>query len=110
MMRYMTGSRRLVFGLAMSILARKTRAPLPVNGTSRHYVLKAAKARGGGQYYVVCDAPQPGIIQSGPRCEMFLGDAARKLRVSALFRRDHLDRMAEIEGRLSSMLASWIVN
>ena len=88
--------------------SRKTRAPLPVNATSRHYVLKATRASG-GPYYVICDAPQPGLIQNAARCEMFLGDAARKLRISALFRRDHLDRMAEIEARLSSMLASWIV-
>lgn len=85
--------------------SRSTRAPLPVSGTSRHYVLKGTKARG-GPYYVVCDAPQPNI-QSVGRCEMFLGDGKRNLRISALFRRDHLDRMGEIEERLSSMLASW---
>ena len=88
--------------------SRKTRAPLPVISTSRHYVFRAIKASG-GPYYVVCDAPQPGIIQKGPRCEMFFGDAQRGLRVSALFRRDHLGRMAEIEERLSAMLESWFV-
>jgi hypothetical protein len=88
--------------------AGKTRAPLPVIGTSRHYVLKGAKA-GGGSYYVVCDAPQ-GYIQKVPRCEMFLGDAARGLHASALFGRAHLQRVAEIEQRLSSMLASWVVD
>ena len=40
---------------------------------------------------------------------MFLGDAQRGLRVSALFRRIHVGRMAEIEERLSAMLESWIV-
>lgn len=88
--------------------SRKTHAPLPVIAASRHYVLKATRASG-GPYYVICDAPRPGIVQQAPRCEMFLGDAARKLGISAFFRRDHLDRMAEIEAQLSSMLASWIV-
>jgi hypothetical protein len=88
--------------------AGRTRAPLPVNGTSRHYVLKASKARG-GSYYVVCDAPR-GLIEPVPRCEMFLGDAARGLHASALFGRAHLERVAEIEARLSSMLASWAVD
>ena len=86
---------------------RKTRARLPVNVVSRHHVFKAVKA-GGGPYYAVCDA-EPGIAEEGARCEMFLGDAQRGLRVSALFRRRHLPRMAEIEERLSAMLESWIV-
>lgn len=88
--------------------SRKTRARLPVNVVSRHHVFKAVKASG-GPYYAVCDASEPGIVQDGARCEMFLGDAQRGLRVSALFRRVHLGRMAEIEERLSAMLESWIV-
>lgn len=86
---------------------RKTRARLPVNVVSRHHVFKAVKA-GGGPYYAVCDAEQ-GILEEGARCEVFLGDAQRGLRVSALFRRIHVGRMAEIEERLSAMLESWIV-
>lgn len=88
--------------------SRKTRARLPVHVVSRHHVFKAVKA-GGGPYYAVCDAPEAGIVREGARCEMFLGDAQRGLRVSALFRRSHLDRMAQIEERLSAMLESWIV-
>jgi hypothetical protein len=86
---------------------RKTRARLPVNVVSRHHVFEAVKA-GGGPYYAVCDAEQ-GILEEGARCEVFLGDAQRGLRVSALFRRIHVGRMAEIEERLSAMLESWIV-
>ncbi|NKE65274.1 hypothetical protein RAMLITH_05525 [Ramlibacter sp. RBP-2] len=86
---------------------RKTQARLPVNVVSRHHVFKAVKA-GGGPYYAVCDAER-GISEEGARCEMFFGDAQRGLRVSALFRRIHLVRMAEIEERLSAMLESWIV-
>ncbi|MHB1122453.1 MAG: hypothetical protein ACYC0T_06970 [Ramlibacter sp.] len=87
--------------------SRKTRARLPVNVVSRHHVFKAVKA-GGGPYYAVCDAEQ-GIVEEGARCEIFFGDARRGLRVSALFRRTHLGRMAEIEERLSAMLESWVV-
>jgi hypothetical protein len=87
--------------------SKKTQAPLPVTPTSRHYVFKAVKASG-GPYYVVCDAAS-WATEEHSRCEMFLGDAQRRLRVSALFWRKHVGRMAEIEKRLSAMLKSWIV-
>jgi|tagenome__1003787_1003787.scaffolds.fasta_scaffold20905122_3 hypothetical protein len=88
--------------------SKKTRAPLPVNATSRHHVFKAVKANG-GPYYVVCDA-QSWATEEHSGCEMFLGDARRKLLVSALFSRRHVGRIAEIEKRLSAMLESWVVN
>ena len=85
---------------------RKTRAPLPMFNPSRQYVIKGAKARG-GDYYVICDAPEPGMIRSTYRCQMFLGNRTRDLRIAASFDRKHLVRMATIEERLSAMLDSW---
>ena len=104
-----SAEKELVRGIEAAVYdAERTHAPLPVTSTSRHYVIKAPRARGGA-YYVVCDAPLPHrTIEPGQRCEMFLDDVTRQLRISARFRRDHLAQLSEIEARLSNLIESWI--
>jgi hypothetical protein len=87
--------------------AKETKARLPLQGYSVNYVLVGQRPDGVPSY-LICDAAEPGVTKTSPRCEMFLTDPATGLRVHARFHQDHARQWQKIQARLGDVLKSWI--
>jgi len=97
------------FGLtAYQFDAKLTKARLPLQGYSVNYVVVGQRPDG-VPTYMICDAPEPQVTKSSPRCEMFVTDPATGLRVHARFHQDHARQWQKIQARLGDVLKSWIL-
>jgi hypothetical protein len=88
--------------------ARQTKARLPLQGYSVNYVLVNRRPEGTASY-LICDAPEPGITKTSPRCELFAIEPVSGLRLHARFHQDHARQWQRIEARLGEVVKGWLV-